>query len=47
MAGIKKLISETAYRLKFRKEIQNSTDELLRITYDEVKKEIERRNKRK
>lgn len=40
---IKKKIAETSYAMKFRETIQQQTDELVRITYKEVKKELERR----
>lgn len=47
MLGIGKTIKETAYRMRLRKALSNETRECLEITLDEVKREIERRNKRK
>ena len=47
MLGLKKQIEITKYRMKLRKALSNETDECLKITLEEVKKEIERRNKRK
>jgi len=47
MLGLGKTIKETAFRMKLRKALSNETKECLEITLDEVKREIERRNKRK
>lgn len=38
---------ELKFRLKLRKSLQEETIELVKITYDESKKELERRNKKK
>ena len=43
--GFKKKLGHLWYRIKVRKEIGNLEDELLKITYEEVQKEINRRNK--
>lgn len=43
--GLKKSINELAYRMKLRKELQNSPIETLRITKEETDREINRRNK--
>lgn len=45
MLGLKKGIQEIKYRMKLRKALSNETDECLKITLEEVKKEIERRNR--
>lgn len=47
MAVTKRKVSQLWYRLKVRKELGNLDKELLMVTYDETKKEIERRNKQK
>ena len=47
MAGFKKSLTELAFRMRLRKALQNETDECLKITLEETKKEIERRNKKK
>ena len=44
---LKRKLNEMHYRLKVRKELGNLDAELLAITYDECKKEIDRRNKKK
>lgn len=44
---IKKVVNETKYRMKLRSALQESTREQLQITLEEVKKEIERRNRKK
>ncbi len=45
MLGLGKTIKETAFRMKLRKALSNETKECLEITLDEVKREIERRNR--
>ena len=45
--GIAKTIKETAFRLKLRKQLGNCPLEELMITYEEVNREINRRNKKK
>ena len=47
MLGLKKGLTEMRYRLKLRNALTNETDECLKITLEEVKKEINRRNKKK
>jgi len=47
MAVIKRKANQLWYRLKVRKELGNLDKELLMITYEEAKKEVERRNKQK
>lgn len=44
---IKRKLAILNYTLKIRKELGNLDSELLKITYEEAKKEIDRRNKRK
>lgn len=44
---LKRQFNETKYRLNLRNTLQQSDIEQLRITLDEVKKELERRNKKK
>ena len=45
MLGVKKSIKEIAFRMRLRKALSNETKECLEITLDEVKREIERRNR--
>lgn len=46
LGQLRKTISETKFRIKLRNSLQQETDECLRITLDETKREIERRNKK-
>lgn len=43
MGIIKRKINALWYRMKLRKELGNLDDELLRITYEESQKELNRR----
>ena len=45
LGQIRKKISETKFRIKLRNSLQQETNECLRITLEETKKEIARRNK--
>ena len=45
--GLKLLIANTTYRLNVRKALSDTTEEQLKITYEECLREINRRNKRK
>lgn len=47
MGIAKRKVSQLWYRLKIRKELGNLDKELLVVTYEEAKKEIERRNREK
>lgn len=46
LGQLKRTISETKFRIKLRNSLQQETDECLKITLEEVKKEIERRNRK-
>lgn len=41
--GLRKTIMETNYRLKLRKGLGNETNECIKITYEEVVREMKRR----
>ena len=43
----KKLLADTVYRIRIRNALHNISREQLQINLEEVKKEIERRNKKK
>ena len=45
--GIKKSLSLLGYRIKIRNALYGITDEQLKINLEEVRKEIDRRNKKK
>lgn len=47
IGNLKSKIQNTAYRLKIRNAVQQISREQLQINLEEVKKEIERRNKKK
>lgn len=47
MSGLYKGLTQLKFRLKLRKALQNETDECLKITLEETRKEVERRNKKK
>lgn len=47
MGKIKRKINELAFRLKLRKSLGQETIELVRITYEEACRELDRRNKKK
>ena len=44
---IKRKVNEVIFRFKLRKALQEESDECLRWTLEEVRKEIERRNAKK
>ena len=44
---VKRKVNEVKFRFKLKLALQSENDECLKWTLDEVKKEIERRNKKK
>lgn len=47
MGILKRKLQEIDFRMKLRKSLQEETIELVKITFEESKKELERRQKKK